>query len=225
MNELHPGFTRNLGPLDEAALRRLDGVTAAVVGCGGLGGYVADFLARAGVGRLRLIDGDRFEPSNLNRQLFARQDTLGRPKASAGKAHIEALGLGTRVTAFDSFLTGDNAEALLRGCDIVMDALDRVAPRLILEQSCTALEIPIIHGAVGEWSGQAAVVLPGSGFYRKLYTGGEPRRGGVLAPTVSLVASLEVLLALRLLTGQPVNAGELLYFDALSPDILHLPLS
>ena len=214
------GFKRNIGTLTAEQQAVLHMQRAAVVGCGGLGGLLADFLARVGVGHLVLIDGDSFEVTNANRQILYNKHTVGKNKALVGKKHIEDLGLGTSVLAHPVFLTRENGENLLKGCDLVLDALDSVQSRLMLEALCESSGLTIIHGGVGEWAGQAAVVRPGSKFHRRFYGNSALGQASTIAPAVGMAASLEAALAVRFLLGLPCPENTLIAFDLNRFDIL-----
>ncbi len=130
-----------LGPEAEEVL---NGAHAVVFGLGGVGGHACDALARCGVGRLTVVDSAKVKASNLNRQIVARKDTVGMPKALAMKAHIEAVS-DARVTAVSEFVTADNAGSLVPAdADVVIDAVDNVTAKLGLISFCTGKGIPIL---------------------------------------------------------------------------------
>ncbi|MDI6797989.1 MAG: ThiF family adenylyltransferase [Desulfatibacillaceae bacterium] len=131
---------------------------AAVVGLGGLGGHIATLLARAGVGSLVLCDPDSFEPSNLNRQAFCTQKSLGWKKAHIAAGFLESLGGLVNLKVLDQALTAKNALEILQPAHIVLDALDSPKPRLHAWQAAMKLNIPFVHGAVSGWSGQVATL-------------------------------------------------------------------
>ena len=211
-------YTRNLPSLSEAEQAALSQKRVLLAGCGGLGGYLLEYLARLGVGAITVADADRFEASNLNRQLLSSPALLGSGKAAAAKARVEAINPGVTVTVCEEFLTADNASALLAGCDLALDALDNSASRLVLEDACAAAGLPLVHGAVFGWSFQVAAVAPGSGFLHRLYAGA----GEVTAPggktTLSFVpaacAAVQAAQAACLLAGRSASlAGRLLIAD------------
>lgn len=193
--------------------------TVAIVGCGGLGGYLAEFLGRLGVGCLRLIDGDFFEESNLNRQLGSGLALLGQNKAKAAAARLRRIHPAIRVEAHDVFLTAENAAGLLTGCDVVLDGLDSVAARWVLSDACDTLGISCIWGGVNGWTAQAALGLPGDGLVHRLYPEAAPVPDEtVLSFTPALCAAVQCALCTRLLCGRPVESGILYYFDLLQDD-------
>jgi len=212
MNEL---FTRNHPALSEDEQARLQKAHVCVVGCGGLGGHIIEYLTRVGVGRFTLVDGDRFEISNLNRQLLSSQSALGREKATAAKERILSINPGADVRAVVSFLDEKNAPQILQGSDIVMDALDSGKARRILSRVCRELDIPMIHGAIQGWNAQIAVCMPGSDLIESLYRDEPaPTDRSCLSFTPGLCAALECAEAVKLLCGQEVSlGGKLLLVD------------
>ena len=119
-----------------------------VLGCGGLGGYLIELLARLGVGRLTVVDGDGFEPSNLNRQLYSAPAVLGRSKAMTAAERVRAIAPNTAVEPVQAFFTEQNSDKLVQGTDLVMDALDNLPARLLLEDTCDRCHVPYVHGAI-----------------------------------------------------------------------------
>lgn len=135
-----------------------------VAGCGGLGGYVAEYLIRLGVGHIIAVDGDKFSESNLNRQILCTLDTLGKAKAETVKQRAESINKAVSVTAINEFLTAENAEGIIKHADVVIDALDSVDARRILFDACKRAGKVMIHGAIGKSSMQIAVIPPEKSF-------------------------------------------------------------
>lgn len=216
---------RNIPALTEAECLLLRKKTVAVIGCGGLGGHLIELLARAGVGAIRAVDGDVFEETNLNRQLLSEPALLGTAKAAAAQARIAAIDPDIRVTAIPEFLTAENATSFLTGCDAVLDALDSIPARKILASACSVLGIPMIHGAISGWVAQAAISMPGDGLMDRLYPEqAVVRDKSVLSFTPALCASVQAALCTKYLTGRPVEAGILYYFDLLHQEFETIPM-
>lgn len=213
-------YSRSVGTLSLPEITKLQGSKVAIVGCGGLGGYVLEMLGRMGVGHLTAIDGDVFEESNLNRQLLAETAGLGTAKAMAAKKRMAAVNPEVAVTAVAQWLTAENAPALLKGHDVIVDALDSITARLMLQQAAETLDIPMIHGAIGGWYGQVTVVFPGDRTLDRLYqqgtAGGLEKKLGNPSFTPALVAAIEAAEVIKLLIGR----GELLRNQALRVDLL-----
>lgn len=221
-------YRRNLGALSEEECRLLGEKRVLLAGCGGLGGYLLEYLVRLGVGHVTAVDGDVFEESNLNRQLLSTPGLLGRSKAEAAAARARAVDPGADVTAVADFLTPENARSLLAGHHLALDALDSGADRRTLEAACEALGLPLVHGAIQGWYLQVGVVPPGSGLLSGLYPPGREnsRDKSTLSFVPALCAALQAAEAVKLLCGRESTLwGRLLYGDALSQEYQLLPLS
>ena len=222
---MNPRYVRNVPALSEAECELLRRKRVLVVGCGGLGGHLIDMLARIGVGFLRVVDGDVFEPSNLNRQLLSEVPLLGVSKAKAAAAKVSRVNPETEVEAVAGFLTEKNARQLLLSCDAVLDGLDNIDSRRILAKECEKAKIPFIYGAVSGWVAQAAVSMPGDHLVETLYPEGVVLKNkSVLSFTPALCASIQVALCVKLLTGRPVETGKLYYFDLLNQEFETIPM-
>jgi molybdopterin/thiamine biosynthesis adenylyltransferase len=222
---MEPRYARNIPALTEEECALLRQKRILVVGCGGLGGHIIDQLARIGAGFLRVVDGDVFEESNLNRQLLSDIAQLGSSKAAAAAAHVARVNPDTAVEAAVEFLTEANAGALLAGCDIVMDALDNIQSRRILADACAGAGIPYVYGGISGWVAQAAVSMPGDGLIEKLFPAEvEIRDKSVLSFTPALCAAMQTAMCVKLLAGRPVETGVIQYFDLLNQEFEVIPL-
>lgn len=218
-------YRRNIPALTEDECLALLSKRILVVGCGGLGGHIIDQLARIGVGTLRVVDGDVFEPSNLNRQLLSSVPLLGDPKAAVAARHIARVNPEITVEAAEEFLTEENADRLVSGCHAVLDALDNIPSRRILAAACEKAGIPYIYGAIQGWVAQAAISMPGDGLIATLFPEDVVIRDkSVLSFTPALCASMQVSLCVRLLTGRPTESGTVLYFDLLNQEFETIPM-
>lgn len=215
-------YSRNMNMISEAENKQLSGYTVAVIGCGGLGGYVIEMLSRLGVGHIICCDGDVFDQSNLNRQLVSTESNLGLPKALEAKQRVHEINSDIKVTVYQMFLTQNNAEKILKDCDVVVDALDQVATKLLLENMCRQLEIPLIYGAIGGWYGQVTTVLPGddtiSFIYQNSQKGIEKDLGNP-SFTPATIASIQVAECLKvLLSRDGLLRKRILMIDLLNHD-------
>ena len=154
-------YTRNRTTISTAAQARLFASRVVVIGCGGLGGYLVEELARLGVGALDLVDPDVFEEHNLNRQLLSSPRLLGLPKVDAGQARVAEINPAVTVRTHRLAFTRENGRELLQGADAVADGLDNLLTRRELAATCRELAVPLVHGAIGGWYGQVATQLPG----------------------------------------------------------------
>jgi molybdopterin/thiamine biosynthesis adenylyltransferase len=224
------GFERNFPSLTPAEQLTLWRSRALVLGLGGLGGCQAQLLARAGVGQLYLADGDVFAPSNLNRQLLATNLTLGQNKAAVTARHLREVNEAIIVEAIPEFLDAKRLRDFLPGVQIMLDALDTLATRRDLINAAKQFGVPVVHGAVSGTFGQVTTILPQDpGDFPYLFpppeTPATETAPGVLAPTVTLTASLQVLEAIRLLLGKvPAYHGALAHFDGDTGRLEILPL-
>ena len=192
-------YERNKPIISDSDQESLSRCTAAVVGLGGLGGHIAEQLVRIGFGSLILIDCDRVEPSNLNRQLFADTNTVGVQKTAAAQARLSAINPDTALTFYNERLEGENAVRLLSGADIVLDALDNIPSRRVLRDACVALNLPFVHGAIGGWYGQVSFVNPADKTFDWLYPDELDKLTSMGNPafTPALVASIQVSQAVK----------------------------
>lgn len=178
----------------------------AVIGCGGLGGYLCHALARFGVGHLTVIDGDAFSVGNLNRQLFAAEDTLGQPKVEVCRRELARVNSEVEVTAHHAMLDAANAGRLLEGALVVADCLDNPRSRLVAARVCAERGVPLVHGAIGGFFGQVAVIQPGDKLLENLYPDPEARgleqTLGNPVFTVQAVAAMQCAETLKLLAGR-----------------------
>ena len=218
-------YSRNLPALSEAECLKLQKKRILVVGCGGLGGHIIDQLARIGVGCLRVVDGDVFDPSNLNRQLLSSVPLLGVSKAKAAAEHTARVNPDIQIEAVENYLTEDNVMELLADCDIVLDALDNIPSRKLLASACAEVGIPYVYGAIQGWVAQAAVSMPGDQLIEALYPEElEISDKSVLSFTPALCASLQTSLCVKYLVGRPVETGTIYYFDLLNQEFESIPM-
>lgn len=225
-------YERNLGTIQMAGQARLLRAAVAVVGCGGLGGWVIEGLARMGVGHLILIDSDCFEESNLNRQLGCLEHTVGRHKAPCLAERVRAVNSAVTTTVHVERLIRENAAVLLEGAEVVVDALDTIPDRLVLARAARAAGLPMVHGAIGGYSGQVMTILPGDPGLEALYSGAHvPARGvetglGNPAATPMMVAAWQVQEVVKLLVGEgALLRGRLLVLDAEYAEATEIRLS
>ncbi|NCD24805.1 MAG: hypothetical protein EOL86_04315 [Deltaproteobacteria bacterium] len=204
-----------VSPVDQA---RLLAGAVLVVGAGGLGGYVLELLARFGVGRIRVADGDVFEESNLNRQLLSSVKDLGRNKARVGAARARTICPLIEVEALDFFLDVSNLPTALRGMDVVVDALGGIAPRRMLHEAASAAGLPVVSAAVAGWTALVGSEFPDQVGISSLWS--DPGDAdaehvlGSLAPAACLAASLQAAEVVHyLVDGNLRLAGRMLHAD------------
>ena len=187
-------YSKNKNSLNEQDQEKLAGCRVLVVGCGGLGGYVAELLARVGVGHLTIVDGDVFAESNLNRQLFCTTETLGKSKAAAAAERVIVVNPLIKCAALCEFLNEENADRILAGHDIAVDALDNIESRALLLGAAERAGIPLVHGAIAGFMGRVSVIYPGdatSALFSSDQNRGIELGTGNLSFTASCVASIQ----------------------------------
>lgn len=223
-------YLRNHDAISESEQAILATKRVLVVGCGGLGGMVIECLARISVGYLRVVDGDVFEESNLNRQLLSSTMNLGRPKVLAAQQRIMAVNPLVEVDAVQADLAAENAMELLAGCDVAVDCLDNIPARLVLQQAAKVAGVTVVHGAVAGWLGRICVIQPGEDLLSLLYPNpeeaqGEERQRGTLSFTAALTASWQAAETVKLLLGKPGLQGEILEVDLMQAIVRKLKIS
>jgi molybdopterin/thiamine biosynthesis adenylyltransferase len=209
-------YARNIGTLGSAGQKRLGRSRVLIVGLGGLGGFVLESLCRLGVGSIVGVDSDKFEASNLNRQLLSEMGNLGKLKAKAAveraakiNPDVEFLPIAERFETL--------APEFFQSCDLAFDCLDTVPGKLELCRRCHAAGIPVVHGAIAGWCGQVALCPPGDELLQKIYQGSKGPRGaetrlGNLPITAATAAQMMVAAALPVLLGKPCTPG-IKFFD------------
>jgi molybdopterin/thiamine biosynthesis adenylyltransferase len=202
-------YSRNQKSLTSADQLKLHRSTVAITGLGGLGGAVTEILARTGVGRLTLIDGDSFDESNLNRQLLSSVKHLGHAKAEVARQRVAEINPSCQVRAEQQFLSAENGESLLEGADLAIDCLDTIKDRFILEEACRQRSIPMVSAAIGGSCGQATVIFPGDPGLKLIYGNKDqaPKKGieaslGTLPFAAIYMACVECSEAINLLLGR-----------------------
>ena len=181
----------------------------AIIGLGGLGGTVTEILARIGVGRLTLVDGDCVDESNLNRQLLSSPINIGKSKAEVAKLRVQEINPAIEAYSVPKFFTADNSETILHEVQLAIDCLDTITARFILEDGCRKASIPLISAAIGGSSGQATVIFPEDPGLKDIYgpPGKAPTRGveksvGTLPFGAVYMAAVECAAATAILTGR-----------------------
>ena len=197
-------YQRNRPIISEEEQARLREKTVAVIGVGGLGGYICEHLVRSGVGHLILVDDDVFAESNLNRQRFSEENIIGRSKVLAAREALLRISSGTEIEAHAVRFRPDMKTSFFENADLAIDALDSVSARLDLEQFCAANDLPMVHGAINQWYGQVSFIWPGSRHLKKIYRISDPILSAPanLSCIAGIVAGMEAEQALCYLLGK-----------------------
>ena len=162
-------YDRNFNTISLREQKILARSHVVVIGLGGLGGSVCEMLARIGVGTLTLVDGDRFDITNLNRQVLSREDNIGVFKAEAAKERVHAVNSSTQVNACTVFADEANLDGMIQGADLVVDCLDTIDTRFIVQKIVQKASIPLVSGAIAGVSGQITVIFPTDIGYELIY--------------------------------------------------------
>ncbi|MEM8500216.1 MAG: HesA/MoeB/ThiF family protein [Pseudomonadota bacterium] len=198
---------------------RLKSAHAVIIGCGGLGAPVAQYLAAAGVGRLTLVDGDVVELSNLQRQVTFNEQDIGLSKSSQTQQRLQALNSDIEIVAVAEHLNVDNAETLCTTADIVLDCTDNFAARYLINDVCKLQQLPWAYASIHQFSGQIALFEAHGPCFRCLF----PRppvnvqncsAAGVLGVLPGILGTLQAAEALKYLLGMPLSiAGKLMMVE------------
>ena len=173
-----------------------------VVGCGGLGGYIVEQLARIGVGHITVVDGDVFVESNLNRQLFSTENNLGQPKPLSAVQRIGTVNSEVSIKPVCEKLTEQNAEQIIAGHDVAVDALDNGVSRILLAAAARKVGIPLVSGAIGGWFGRVFVLGPEDRADFLWENESKSAFFGNLSCTAACVASVQVAETIKVLLGR-----------------------
>lgn len=217
-------YDRNKSMISEEDQILLSQLKVCIIGCGGLGGYVIEQLARLGVGHLTLVDGDCFDITNLNRQLLATTNNMGEPKVEVAKKRVALINPEVSVTAIYKKVTSENCREVLEGHDVFIDGLDHIDTRRMVVSVCKQLQIPYIYGAIAGWYGMVSTILPEDNtmdmIYRTKASRGEEVKLGNPSFTPALVASLQVSEFLKLVTNKgALTRKGFLYLDLLTNEM------
>jgi molybdopterin/thiamine biosynthesis adenylyltransferase len=213
---------REVGGIGQQKLRKS---SVLVIGAGGLGSPVLQYLAAAGVGTLGVIDDDIVSLSNLQRQVLFDEDQLDMPKVFAAKAKLTALNPHIIIRPYNRRLAHDNAQELFGEYDLVLDGTDNYQTRSLVNAACVTSKTPLISGAISQWEGQVSLFDPASGTpcYACIFPD-EPAEGlapscaeaGVMGALPGIIGSIMAAEAIKYITGAGQTlAGEMLIFDAL----------
>ncbi len=199
-------YQRNLNTISIDDQLHLLKSKVAVIGCGGLGGYVIEELARLGVGSISAWDYDCFEEHNLNRQLLVQIDSIGQSKVEIAAARVEAINPVVQFRGISHKFEGIDAGEFLTGTQVVIDALDNISSRLKLADVCRELNIPLVHGAVSAWYGQVSTQFPGETTLEQIYhypgNQGKEAKQSTLSFVPAIIASLQVAEATKIILGR-----------------------
>lgn len=196
-------YLKNLNSFTEGDQFKINTTTVLIIGLGGLGGFVVDFLSRLGVQKIKLLDFDTFDTSNLNRQLLSTQKNIGSFKAIEAKKYINSVNSCIEVEVFCNKFEECDFNFLFKNVNVVFDCCDNIKTKLNIENQCQFFKIPLIYGAVAGYFGQVACILPEYPILKKIYpkehSSGIENKLGNLCFIVSIIASLQISLFINLI--------------------------
>lgn len=204
-----------IGPEGQERLKRAH---VAIAGAGGLGSPAALYLTASGIGRIRLIDHDRVSLSNLNRQILYWEEEIGEKKVYSAAMKLRNLNRMIEIESIDEVITEANVSVLMEGCDAIVDAMDNLPTRYILNRCAIEKRIPFFHGAVKGFEGRAMTILPGkSACLRCLYRGPVPEeKTPVIGATPAVIGSIQATEVIKYLLGiGQLLTNRLLMYDGL----------
>jgi len=227
--DMEKRYERNHPAISEEEQKKLAESKAFVIGCGGLGGYIIELLARIGVGSITAVDADVFEPSNLNRQILSLESTLGKQKAEIARQRMLDVNSQVKVIPHIVRLSEENALSYVSGHDVVIDALDNIPARIALVRAAKKAGIPLVHGAIEGWRGRVTVVYPDDNAFLDILSATDANvkaLQGNLGFTASCIASIEASEAVKILLGRGrVRRNILLEVNLLTGTFEEIPLT
>lgn len=198
---------------------RLKTARVFIAGAGGLGSSAATYLAAAGVGALRIVDHDKVEMSNLNRQVLHWPEDIGKKKVSSAQQKLERLNPEVKIEAIEERITKANISQLLAGTDLIVDATDNLPTRYLLNKAAVEKNIPFFHGAVYGFEGRAMTIIPGkTACLRCVYRGAVPEeKFPVIGVTPAVIGCIQATEAIKYLLGiGQLLTDRLLVYDGLN---------
>jgi adenylyltransferase/sulfurtransferase len=205
--------------IGEKGQEKLKNSKVFIAGAGGLGSPVSIYLTAAGVGHLRLADHDKVDLTNLNRQVAHWTPDVGRRKVDSAQEKLNQLNPHVTVETLSVTISEENALDLTAGCDLIVDAMDNLPTRYLLNKTAIRQGVPFVHGAVNGFAGRAMTVIPGkTACLRCLYRGPVPEsKFPVIGVTPAVIACIQATEVIKVLVGiGDLLAGRLLAFDGLS---------
>lgn len=209
--------------------KKLRNAGVLIAGVGGLGSVAALYLAAAGIGRMGLVDHDRVELTNLNRQILYRTEDIGKKKAAVAAARIKNFNPEVEVLSIHQSITESDALQMVHGYDVIVDAMDNFFTRYILNKVSQKNNIPLFHGAVEGFEGRATTIVPGkTPCLRCIYPKSPPpeqTQTSVVGATAAVIGSIQATEAVKYIIGLgKLLTGRLMVYDGLSMEFMMVPL-
>ncbi|AKB34829.1 Dinucleotide-utilizing enzymes involved in molybdopterin and thiamine biosynthesis family 2 [Methanosarcina siciliae C2J] len=229
MNDLErEKYSRQILLFGEEGQEKLKNARVLVVGAGGLGSPISTYLAIAGVGNIILADFDSVELSNLNRQFLHHEKDIGRSKIESAKEKLLSMNPGIEVETIGEMISESNIESLIPECDVIVDALDNLETRHLLNRLAVKRRIPLVHGAVTGYDGQATTIIPGKTpcLYCIFPRISKKEVLPILGAIPGVIGSIQANEVIKFLTGKgKLLEGRLLFWNGLSGSFSEISLS
>lgn len=221
-------YVRQIMLFGEEGQEKLKKAKVFVAGTGGLGSPISTYLAIAGVGKIILADFDRVEKSNLNRQFLHHEKDIGKEKVISAEEKLLSMNPDIKVEVIKEKITAENADSIVPSCDLIIDALDNFDTRHVLNRLAVERKIPLIHGAVSGYRGQATTIIPGktpcmccifpTSFKKEVFP--------VLGTTPGVIGTIQANEAIKYITGQgQLLENRLLLWDGSSCSFSELSIN
>lgn len=195
-----------------------------IIGCGGLGSPCAYYLAAAGVGHIGLVDSDKVELNNLQRQILHSTDDVGKPKVASAKEKLISLNPELQITTYELRLTSQNIMDIIKEYDIIVDGSDNFPTRYLVNDACVLSNKPLVHAGILRFDGQATTIIPHKGpCYRCIFPDPPPpgmvpscQEAGILGSVAGVLGVIQATEVLKYILGKgELLVGKLLVFNAL----------
>ena len=212
-------YSRQIRLFGEDGQERLLRTSVFIAGAGGLGSVISLYMAAAGFGKIRICDCDTVELSNLNRQILHGNADVGRAKAKSAYESLTGINPEIEVEALLETISEDNIDQLLQGCDIIMDAMDNFPIRYLLNRAALQRKLPLFHGAISGYQGQATTIVPGKTACLACIFPRAPPASifPALGSTCGVIGSIQVTEAVKYVTGTGrLLENRLLFWDGLN---------
>ena len=207
-----------IGEIGQEGQERLKRSRVAIAGSGGLGSPIAIYLTAAGIGMIRVIDYDQVALSNLNRQVLHWEEDIGKKKVASARTKLSSLNRAVEIEAIEETITEGNVSHLMNGCDVIIDAMDNLPTRYILNRCAIEKNIPFFHGAVNGFEGRVMTIIPGeTACLRCMYRGPVPQeKFPVIGVTPAVIGSIQATEVIKYLVGiGKLLTNRLLIYDGL----------
>jgi adenylyltransferase/sulfurtransferase len=207
-----------IGEIGQEGQEKLKRSRVAIAGAGGLGSPIAIYLTAAGIGKIRMIDHEEVALSNLNRQILHWEEDIGRKKVDSARTKLKNLNRAVEIETIAETITEGNVSQLVDGCDVIVDAMDNLPTRYVLNRCAIEKKVPFFHGAVNGFEGRAMTILPGkTACLRCMYRGPVPQeKFPVIGVAPAVIGSIQATEVIKYLVGiGKLLTNRLLIYDGL----------